>query len=157
MFVCSMGELFGEWVPKGWQTAVLQAVRKAPQWNFLFLTKCPERLVDIQWPPNAWVGTTVDTQGRVGPAVKAFKKIRATVRYLSCEPLLERLEFPTLACFDWVIIGARSGHGDESERQPEAGWVWSLMDQARRDGCKVYCKPNLLAAIREYPRPEVGS
>jgi len=98
-------------------------VREAPQWNFLFLTKSPERLVDIEWPPNAWVGTTVDTQDRVEPAVKTFKKIRATVRYLSCEPLLEQLEFPTLACFDWVIIGARSGHGGEPEKQSEAEWV----------------------------------
>jgi len=30
------------------------------------------------------------------------------------------------------------------------------MDQARRDGCKVYCKPNLQAAIREYPTPGTG-
>jgi protein gp37 len=85
--------------------AVLEVVRAETQWNYLFLTKSPARLVDIDWPDNAWVGTTVDCQARVKPAVEAFKQIRATVRFLCCEPLREQLDFPTLKCFDWAIIG----------------------------------------------------
>lgn len=81
VFTCSMGELFGDWVEQKWIDDILDAVRDAPQWNFLFLTKNPKRLVDIEWPENAWVGTTVDRQDRVEPAVKAMQKVKARVRY----------------------------------------------------------------------------
>jgi len=47
VFVCSMADLFGEWVPQEWIDAVLEAVRAAPLWNFLFLTKNPARLMGI--------------------------------------------------------------------------------------------------------------
>ena len=134
---------------------ILDVVRESPQWNFLFLTKNPKRLVDIEWPENAWVGTTVDVQSRVKPAIAAMKKVKATVRYLSCEPLLEELTFPTMECFDWVIIGAQSSHGGQPEKQPDPQWVKSLMQQAWDAGCKVYCKPNLKALIKEYPETVV--
>jgi protein gp37 len=151
VFTCSMADLFGDWVKRKWIDDVLEVVHKSPQWNFLFLTKNPKRLVDIDWPKNAWVGTTVDRQDRVGPAIKAMAEVKATIRFLSCEPLLERLQFPTMACFDWVVIGARSGSGAEPEQQPEREWVHALMEQAWKANCNLYCKPNLKALIKEYP------
>jgi len=60
VFTVIMGDLFGKWVPQAWIDAVLAEVRAAPQWNFLFLTKFPQRLAEIAWPENAWVGTSVD-------------------------------------------------------------------------------------------------
>lgn len=41
IFVCSMADLFGKWVPTDWKIEVLEACRKAPQHNYLFLTKDP--------------------------------------------------------------------------------------------------------------------
>ena len=35
VFLVSMGDMFGRWVPDGWVEAVLREVRAAPQWNFL--------------------------------------------------------------------------------------------------------------------------
>ena len=151
VFVCSMGDLFCEDAEQKWISDVLAEVRAAPQWNFIFLTKNPKRLVDIEWPDNAWVGTTVDRQKRVSAAVAAFKKIKAKVKFLSCEPFLTELKFPTLECFNWVIIGAQSSHGDCQEVQPKPEWVQSLMNQAWDAGKKVYLKPNLRAAVKDYP------
>jgi len=149
VFVCSMADLFGEWVPQEWIDAVLEAVRAAPQWNFLFLTKNPKRLAGIDWPDNAWVGTTVDCQKRVAAAEKAFAKITARVKFLSCEPLLEKLTFENLKVFDWLIIGPkRVGAGHE---QPEWEWVESLLRQARQAKLRVYFKPHLTVRPREYP------
>jgi hypothetical protein len=74
-----------------------------------------------------------------------------------CEPLLEELTFPTMECFDWVIIGAQSSSGALKEKQPEAEWVKSLMTQAWKADCKVYCKPNLKALIKEYPETSNGA
>lgn len=41
IFVCSMADLFGEWVPMDWRIETLLACRQAPQHRYLFLTKNP--------------------------------------------------------------------------------------------------------------------
>jgi len=151
VFVCSMADLFGEWVPDDWIRAVMDVVAATPQWTYIFLTKNPKRLIGVQWPPNAWVGTTVDEQARARPAEYAFRQIEAKVKFLSCEPMRERLVFQSLAMFNWVIIGAQSRSTGAPELQPQFEWVWALTNQAHDAGCKVFWKPNLTARPREYP------
>jgi hypothetical protein len=145
-----MGDLFGEWVEREWIDQVLDVVRRADKWNFMFLTKNPKRLAEIDWPANSWVGTTVDRQDRVEPAVEIFSQLDAPVKFLSCEPMLQELTFPTMACFNLIIIGAQTGAGG---RQPKLQWVESLVDQARSGDCRIYTKPNLKVGpvILEYP------
>ena len=58
VFVCSMADLFGSWVPQEWIARVLQAVQDSPQWNYIFLTKNPERYLEISFPNNCWIGAT---------------------------------------------------------------------------------------------------
>jgi len=102
-----MSDLFGNWVPQEWIDRILEKVREFPEWTFVFLTKNPARLPTITWPDNAWVGTTVDVQARVKPAIDALKQVKAPVRFVSCEPFLEELTFPEMP-FEWLIIGGRS-------------------------------------------------
>ncbi len=154
VFVCSMADLFGEWAPTEWINAVLESVTNAPQWNFLFLTKNPKRLLDFSFPDNAWVGTTVDKQFRVPIAEDVFKNVDARVKFLSCEPMSEELTFSDLSMFDWVIIGGRSKNSNGPASQPEWAWVEKLFNAARRDRVKVYFKPNLTVRPREYPGVE---
>ena len=151
VFVTSMGDLFGKWVPEEWILAVLSRAEHAPQWNFLFLTKNPARLAEFKFPENAWVGTTVDVQSRVKPAEKAFAKVEATVKFLSVEPLLEDLTFSHLDYFDWVIIGGGSRSSETEESRPPRIWVNHLYAQTLDAGCQVYEKPNLLERITQYP------
>jgi protein gp37 len=151
VFVCSMADLFGDWVPDEWIEKVLNAVRDNPQWNYLFLTKNPKRLSGIDWPEQAWVGTTVDCQARVEPAEEAFKNVNANVKFVSVEPFQEQLEFHHLDRFDWVIIGGRSKSSGMAAGQPESIWVERLVWQARKAKCKVYFKPNLKYGPKEYP------
>ena len=108
VFVCSMADLFGRWVPKEWIEAVLTQVKEASQWNFLFLTKFPGRMAEFPYPKNAWLGTTVDLQARVAAAEKAFANVQAPVRWLSIEPFLEPLRFKHLDRFHWMVIGGAS-------------------------------------------------
>lgn len=141
VFVCSMGEMFGDWVPQEWIDAVLEQVRKNPQWTFLFLTKNPERLTTIEWPVNVWVGATVDCQARVKPTTDAMKNVKASVRFISAEPLLERVDFGhDLKHIDWLIIGGQTGR---TPVIPSEDWVNLLAKQARDAGCKLYFKHNL--------------
>ena len=37
IYVCSMGELFGDWIPQEWILAVFDACKAAPWHNYLFL------------------------------------------------------------------------------------------------------------------------
>ena len=156
VFVCSMADLFGKWVPQAWIDAVFAEVERASAWNFLFLTKFPQRLAELRWPANAWVGTTVDTQARVANAERSFAGVQAGVKWLSCEPLLERLTFSSLEMFDWVVIGGASASTQTAEFQPPWEWVEHLLRQARAAGCKVYMKPNLKTRPREYPQEVAG-
>jgi protein gp37 len=151
VFTGSMTDLFGKWVPQGWIDAVFAEVVNSPEWNYLFLTKFPQRLAEQRWPSNAWCGTTVDRQARVGTAERSFRGVTAGVKWLSCEPMLERLTFSDLSMFDWVVIGASSKSTQTDEFQPPWEWVEHLIGQARAAGCRVYVKPNLKTRPREYP------
>jgi protein gp37/ParB-like chromosome segregation protein Spo0J len=151
VFTCSMADLFGKWVPHEWIDAVLAVVRENPQWNFLFLTKFPQRLTEFDFPENAWVGTTVDAQARVKLAEDAFARVRATVRWLSIEPLLEPLVFEHLEHFDWLAIGGASASSETPAWHPPLSWVADLEHQAHAVGAKVYHKSNLYQPRHEYP------
>lgn len=154
VFVTSMGDLFGKWVPDGWIQKVFAACRANPTWEYLFLTKFPQRYVGLQLPPTAWIGTTVDEQYRVKIAEEAFRKIKGVrLKWLSLEPLLAPLEFSDLSMFDFVVIGSQSateqpdGKGGTvwvPEQAPPFEWVARLTDQARAAGCKVFQKHNLM-------------
>ena len=118
----------------------------------MFLTKFPQRLADIDWPTNAWVGTTVDEQYRVKIAEKAFEHVNAPVTWVSCEPLREDLTFERLDLFDWVVIGGQTKSTREPAFQPPWAWIEHLWQQTREAGCLLYWKPNLLTRPLEYPR-----
>jgi len=161
IFTCSMADLFGRWVPSEWIERVLATVAASPEWNFLFLTKFPQRMAEFAIPANAWMGTTVDLQARVANAEKAFEKVKSGVRWLSIEPMLEPLTFKRLDLFDWVVIGGASPTRavDGSPETPAwtvpIDWIADIYQQARAAGCRVYFKTNsgLTGAtrLREYP------
>ena len=168
VFVCSMADLYGKWIPTEWIERVHASCIANPQWDYLFLTKFPQRYVGLQLPPTAWIGTTVDQQYRVKIAEEAFRKIQGVrVKWLSLEPLLEPLEFSDLSMFDWIVIGSQSATEQPDGRVPEFAppfeWVARLVAQARQVGVAVYMKPNLLGVtgpqspgmqlIQEEPRP----
>jgi protein gp37 len=174
VFVCSMADLYGRWVPGDWIEQVHASCRANPQWDYLMLTKFPARYVDLDLPATAWIGTSVDEQKRVRIAEDAFRRIEGVrVKWLSLEPLREPLEFSDLSMFDWVVIGAqtetRQPNGVIPAFAPPFDWVQRIYAQAREAGCKVHMKPNLLGQTSpqlpgmqlsdEYPaseRPESG-
>ena len=166
VFVCSMADLFGKWVPAEWIEAVLQQAWDNPQWTFLFLTKFPIRMAEFQFPKNSWIGTTVDKQYAVDRAEKAFTKIRnggyEGIAWLSCEPMMEHLSFNSLDMFDWVIMGGSSKSTQTPAFVPPFIWWDSLYWQAKKFNLPVYMKTNLVfddsnrdvqwtARVREYP------
>src|SRR5690606_26742948 len=98
VFVCSMADLYGRWVPDEWIDRVHASMLASPHWQYILLTKFPARYVGLNMPPGAWIGTSVDEQKRVRIAEDAFRKIDGgAVKWLSLEPLKEPLEFTDLS------------------------------------------------------------
>ena len=151
VFTCSMADLFGKWVPREWIEAVLTVMREAKQWNFLLLTKFPQRYAEFEFPENVWLGTTVDCQARVANAERAMAKANATVKWLSIEPLIEPMEID-FSIFQWVVIGGASRSAQTPEWKPPRTWVFVLTAAAMDAGCAVYHKANLnFDPLHDYP------
>jgi len=153
IFVGSMADMFGEWVPEEWIEKVLEVVRKCPQHTFQFLTKNPNRYYEFDFPNNCWLGTSVDgTDFKMDmERTDIMYYVKADVKFLSIEPLLGNAEdHITLAPFNWVIIGAQTGPG---AKKPEQWWV----DQILRNYIgPVFLKDNLDWPEKIQEFPEVG-
>ena len=151
VFVCSMADLYGRWVPDEWIEKVHASMLRSPQWQYILLTKFPARYVGLELPDGAWVGTSVDEQKRVRIAQDAFSKLpqdKKIIKWLSLEPLREPLQFDDLSMFDWVVIGAQTAStqpdGFHPAFAPEFDWVVDIYQKAREGGCAVHFKPNLI-------------
>jgi protein gp37 len=165
VFVCSMADLYGRWVPDEWISQVHRSMLSSPQWQYILLTKFPARYVGLELPPGAWVGTSVDEQKRVRIAENAFQQIDGVaVKWLSLEPLLEPLEFTDLSMFDWVVIGGQTQTQQPdgtvpAQDPPSREYVMRLTLQAKEAGCAVHWKPNIRKFMwyDEYPAGPEGS
>jgi protein gp37 len=150
IFVCSMGELFGPWVPRQWIDTVMNVTRQCPQHTFQFLTKCPTRLAQTEFGHNCWVGTSIDSHKDLWRK-EMLLKAQASVRFISFEPLLGDMGQLDLSCIDWVIIGAQTG---PRAIKPESIWVQRIINDARHAGVPVFIKDNVHwpRRLREWPR-----
>ncbi len=153
VFVGSMGDMFGDFIPSRWIERVLEVVEKASWHTFLFLTKNPKRYNEFEFPENAWLGTTINSQKDIARLASLSSIPCDNITFVSFEPLYSaiRLKFFRFKPPDWIIIGAQS----RPEFQPEQEWVADLIAQAREIGAKVFLKNNLKypEKIQEFPEP----
>ncbi|MDR2911714.1 MAG: phage Gp37/Gp68 family protein [Alistipes sp.] len=87
-------------------------------------------------PPNAWVGVTVDVADSKS-RIEYLRPLNATVKFLSCEPLLEDLGELNLDGIDWVIVGGESGG---RARPMKEEWVLHIKKQADEQGVAFFFK-----------------
>jgi len=149
VFSNSMSDLYGRWVPDAWINAVLETMRGSPEWNFLMLTKFPNKAAEFKYSSNCWIGSSVDMQARVKVTEAAFERIECGVKWLSLEPLIEPLTFTKPQLFNWVVIGGASRSSQTPEWVPPAEWVIRTASQFLEHGAKIYLKTN--GRPREYP------
>jgi protein gp37 len=157
VFISSMGDLFGGWIPKFMIEAVLDEIEERDEDTFSFLTKYAKRLPEFDFPDNAWVGTSVISQNWVSLAEEAFADVDAENTWISAEPLKSDLEFDHLDRFDWVVYGAQTAASGEPAEQPAWKWVEHLREQAREAGCNLFQKENLAVRPMESPHEKCDS
>ena len=153
IFVCSMGDLFGEGIPEDWTDRVMDQIRIHRQHRFYLLTKQPQNLPKnyTYWPDNCWVGVSATNGQQAGDAVGYLLNIRARVKYISFEPLLERIEISDqgLSPIDWVIIGAQT----KPTVMPKVEWVKEIVEAADGAGIPVFLKDSLKPLFAEVEEP----
>lgn len=156
IFVCSMADLFGEWVPDSWIEEVFAACEASPQHNYLFLTKNPkryEKLLDRYMPQNMWFGWS-----QTGPmgADFSFTTHHSVQTFISIEPLLKPFEEYNIRGVDWVIIGAETGHRKDKVI-PKRKWIENIVKQCKVADIPVFMKSSLsdiwgVQLMQEYPK-----
>ena len=143
IFVCSMSDLFGAWVPTDWIVAVLDACLAAPQHNYMFLTKNPQRYLDLDHlallprKRNFWYGTTVTAEKQP----YFFSGEHNT--FVSVEPMHGPLRGTDGILADWVIVGAETGKRD-GKILPRREWVLDLAEACGHAGVPIFMKENLV-------------
>lgn len=170
VFCASLADWLDDEVPIEWLADLLKLIHETPNLDWLLLTKRPEnwrsRIIaaaEISAPPmlgrlaawlvgaprpNVWIGTTAEEQKRADERIPHLLQIPAKVRFLSCEPLLERVDL-TFTCFNgadsfgtmpgihWVICGGESGSG---ARPMQIEWAQSLANQCKAANVAFFMK-----------------
>ena len=157
IFVCSMADLFGEWVPDEWIAEVFKACDAAPWHRYLFLTKNPTRYCKIAydgWLPDAknfWYGSTITRKGE-----SFFAGSVHWNAFVSIEPLLEPLDvgIGSFGGAKWVIVGAETGNR-KGKIAPKLEWVENIVEAAQITGMKVSMKESLRGLMGSGFRQEL--
>ncbi|MFQ6095701.1 MAG: DUF5131 family protein [Candidatus Bathyarchaeia archaeon] len=99
IFVSDMGDMWGEWVPKGWIEKVLKTLRSNSNCRFLFLTKNPARYHEFEgrFTQNMMLGATIETNRDYGltrapsprERYKAMKNLERRHKAIVVEPILD--------------------------------------------------------------------
>ena len=130
-FVNSMSDLFHEDIPDAFLDRVFSVIRKTPQHTYQILTKrssrLPEYFANRPCPDNVWLGVSVEDRRYGLPRIDHLRQVKARIRFLSVEPLLENLGVIDLAGVHWVIVGGESGL---KARPMKSEWVQNIKRQA---------------------------
>lgn len=140
IFVNSMSDLFHEAIPEEFILRVFETMVRAHWHIFQILTKRAERLAEmaprLPWSEHIWQGVSIENS-RYTWRIARLLKVRATVRFLSVEPLLGPIPDLPLDGIHWVIVGGESG---PHHRRIDPAWVREIRDQCVAGGVPFFFK-----------------
>lgn len=140
IFVCSMSDIFHEEVPFDFIDKMFVTITKTPQHRYQILTKRAERMAEYfathEIPVNVWLGVTVEAQSSLF-RINYLRDLPASVKFLSCEPLVEDLGELDLMGIDWVIVGGESG---PKARPMQESWALNIRQQVEQQGVRFFFK-----------------
>ena len=171
VFCASLADVFDNKADPAWRDDLWHLIEATPALDWLLLTKRPQNINgmytapsdDPRCPhPNVWLGTTVENQEEADRRIPHLLAWPAKVRFLSCEPLLSKLDIrwalsrnpfeiaagylarglfapgaEYLKPISWVICGGESGPG---ARPTNPDWARSLHDQCAAAGVPFFMK-----------------
>ena len=139
-FVNSMSDLFHQKMDFGFLERVMQVITDTPHHQYQILTKRPHTMKEYfskrEIPPNVWLGTTVESS-KVKSRIDLIRDLSASVKWLSCEPLISDLGELDLRGIDWVIAGGESG---ANARAMKEEWVLNIKRQCEAQNVAFFFK-----------------
>jgi len=154
IFVCSMADLFGDWVPSRWIKDVLEACEHAPQHRYLFLTKNPKRYIELDYMamlPHSgkfWFGASV-TNNAVDNSWLESARRSGLHTFWSVEPILEQIDFYKMRYSpDWIIVGAETGQR-AGRVVPKKEWIDSIVSECIVRKIPLFMKDSLIPIVGE--------
>lgn len=173
IFVVSMGDLFGEWVPDEWIKEVFEACTAAPQHTYMFLTKNPNRYYQLGEGDEAiipdegiagWFGASASTEEQ---AKEAYQNTNCM--WMSLEPLHGEFSeeffthwdmvgdgmFDEIRRWHWIVIGAETGNRKD-KITPKREWIEDIVNSCKETETPLFMKSNLAEIwaaplIQQYP------
>lgn len=178
VFCASLADVFDNEVDPAWRERLWGLIRETPHLDWLLLTKRignVQKMLPDDWDdewrdgyPNVWLGITVVNQEEADRDIPKLRRVAASRRFLSIEPLLGSvdLRFPTnrevheaaagmnldrlFFSFNGIEAEAKTGDGIHwvivgGESGPNArpmhpDWARSLRDQCRDAGAAFHFK-----------------
>lgn len=146
IFVCSMADMFGDWVPEDWIDQVFTACLAAPQHRYLFLTKNGKRYMELAKKgimpdtENFWYGCSVTRPEEpffFSDRYKTFASIEPILEPFDWVPGLNHIELP-----DWIIAGAETGNR-KGKVKPERDWLDGIINGCAEHHIPLFMKESL--------------
>jgi len=144
VFCASLADVFDNQILSDWRADLWALIESTPNLDWLLLTKRPQNIAAMlpaNWGdgwPNVWLGTTAENQTEADRRIPHLLARRATVRFVSAEPLLGPIDFTAIGPrLDWIIVGGESGPG---ARPMHPDWARSIRDQCAAAGVPFFFK-----------------
>ena len=139
IFTCSWSDFFIE-EADAWRDDAWDIIRRTPRHTYQILTKRPENIanrIPIDWPlPNVWLGVSLENN-KFYDRIRRLRYVRASVKFLSVEPLLGSVADIPLDGIDWVIVGGESG---PKARPMKIQWAREVRDKCVAAGIPFFFK-----------------
>lgn len=140
-FVNSMSDLFHEDISNDFIDKVFSVIEATPQHTYQILTKRSQRLPiyfkNRKCPDNVWLGVSVENRQHGIKRIDHLRQVKAKIRFLSVEPLLEDVGLLNLKKIHWVIVGGESG---PKARPMKPEWAEKIRTQAEKSGAVYFFK-----------------
>lgn len=158
IFMDSMSDLMGSWVPEEQILEVLQVCRAVSWHTFQLLTKNPTRLLKFDLPENVWPGASsppdfmwgkqlsrLQQEKLLHKTFEVLSQIKDRVTWVSFEPLSHDVsaiarQYP--GALKWAVIGAAS-NGPRTF-QPDPEHVQALLEVLDEQKVPIFYKGNLI-------------
>lgn len=140
-FVNSMSDLFHERVSDDYIDKVFEVIAQTPHHTYQILTKRAARMARYfrtrSVPTNAWLGVSVEDRKYGVPRIAHLRKVPASIRFLSVEPLLSDVGELDLTDIHWVIVGGESG---PKARPMKTQWAEAVRAQCNEQEVAFFFK-----------------
>jgi protein gp37 len=144
VFVNSMSDLFQKEIPISFIDSVFDTMDEANWHTFQVLTKRSSLMVRYLRrrygaglaPSHIWLGVSIENAKNL-VRLKHLKTARASVKFVSFEPLLGPIGETDLAGIDWAIVGGESG---PHARPMAEEWAIEIRDQCRASKVAFFFK-----------------